>query len=119
MPRKIFPGSNMGMYVHHIKWSGDYAAGFFNARPMKVQKKEKKEGKVPSIADVLTQTLCRSYEPVNSPEEETELKTTLEIMEEMGSIADVKKKEIVAALLKAGFKTIYNDAGFYWIMKRK
>jgi phage major head subunit gpT-like protein len=40
-------------------------------------------------------------------------------MEEMGSIADVKKKKIVAALLSAGFKTIYNDAGFYWIMKKK
>ena len=86
---------------------------------MKNQKEHSPKSKVPSIADVLTQTLCRSYEPANSPGEETEMKTTLEIMEEMGSIADVKKKEIVAALLKAGFKTIYNDAGFYWIMKRK
>lgn len=86
---------------------------------MKNQKQHPPESKAPSITDVLTQTLCRSFEPVNYPGEETELKTTLEIMEEMGSIADVKKKDIVAALLKAGFKTIYNDAGFYWIMKRK
>jgi phage major head subunit gpT-like protein len=82
-------------------------------------KKVKSKSFQPSIAQILTQTLCRSYEPANSSDEETELKTTLEIMEEMGSIADVKKKEIVAALLKAGFKTIYNDAGFYWIMKKK
>lgn len=71
------------------------------------------------IVEMLVANLMMVFEPIDEPDENSELFATIEIMDEMRRIADVEKWQVVTALQKAGFKTVYNDAGFFWVLRRK
>ena len=72
----------------------------------------------PIITDNLIKALCELYEPTDTTEG-VELKTSIDLMEEMAPIADVEKEEIATAMEKANFKLKYTDAGVFWMLKKK
>ena len=71
-----------------------------------------------SITAQLITALLETYQPTDTTEG-AELKTSIDLMEDMATIADVEKEEIAAAMQKAKFKLEYNDAGVFWVMKKR
>lgn len=59
------------------------------------------------------------YIPVNTPAPDVEFLSTIDILEELSSICDVEKSKLVTALSQSGFSLYHNDAGSFWLLKRK
>ena len=74
---------------------------------------------ISNIAEELMLSLLACYQPVTEPGRDVELKSTIDIQEEMGSMGNIEKWEITTGLLNAGFKTLYNEAGFYWMLGKR
>lgn len=70
---------------------------------------------VPTITDHIITALCEFYQPEGEPEN-MELKTTMDLIDELAAIADIEKWTITLALETAGFKLKYTDAGMYWVL---
>lgn len=81
-----------------------------------MSKKNKEKSKY--LAEMLISEFLKMYKPVISPEPDIELKTTIDLMQEISVIIDMDKKEVANAMYDAGFKTTYTEAGFSWMMKR-
>lgn len=79
----------------------------------------KKTPHVSNIAEELIRSLLARYQPVTEPGSNVELKTTVDIQEETGSMGNIEKWEIIAGMLSAGFKTTYNEAGFFWMLGKR
>jgi len=73
----------------------------------------------PDITSELTTILLQAWQPAEPGMPGVELKTSMDLLEEMAAIADVEKREIAVAMKQAGFKIAYIDGGFYWVMKKK
>ena len=72
-----------------------------------------KQQVTPTITDHIIAALCEFYQPEGEPES-LELKTTMDLIDELAAIADIEKLAISVALETAGFKLKYTDAGMYW-----
>lgn len=83
-----------------------------------MNKEEKWDTPQYSIIGQLIELLIKEYSPTGNPGD-MDLKSTLDIVEEMGPIADVTKNEISEALVKEGFRLKYTEAGVYWKLYRK
>lgn len=57
------------------------------------------------------------YRPTGTGE--PELKTTIELVEEMATVADVSKWELQLALQQAGFTISYCESGPFWVLYAK
>ena len=85
--------------------------------------KEKKESPdqnpaaktAPNVKDILITALLKSWSP-HETDGQLELKSTLDIMEEMSSVADIEKWAIQAALVAAGFDVHYAGNCYLWKM---
>ena len=69
----------------------------------------------PNVKDILLAALLRAYSP-HENDGPLELKSTLDIMEEMSSVADIEKWTIQMALVDAGFDVHYAGNCFLWKM---
>lgn len=74
---------------------------------------------IPSINEILFKSLISMYIPVNTPAPDVEFLSTIDILEELSSICDVEKSKLVTALSQSGFSLYHNDAGSFWLLKRK
>jgi hypothetical protein len=70
---------------------------------------------VPSITDNIIAALGEFYQPTGDPAA-MELKTTMDLIDEMAAISDIEKWTITLALQIAGFKLKYTDAGLFWVL---
>lgn len=82
---------------------------------------EESEEKTPAPQNETVTKLLDAFLQFYTPEAtgDPELKTTLDLVEEMAPVADVGKWEIQLALLLAGYKIKYCDAGPFWVLYRK
>lgn len=81
------------------------------------KEEENKNPPQSSIIDRLLKLLMHEYS-INGKPEDLELKTTLDIVEEMETIADVSKNDVAEALEKGGYGLRYTEAGIYWELYR-
>ena len=88
-----------------------------NKNPTPNQEEEKKD--VSTITDSLISSFLENFEPAEKITENPEFKSTLDIIEEMNSIAEVEKWEINEVLKNSGFKIKYIEGSFYWILYPK
>lgn len=72
----------------------------------------------PAITDRIIAALCEFYQPEGLPEN-MELKTTMDLIDELSAIADIEKLTISLAMETAGFQLKYTDAGMYWKLYKK
>jgi hypothetical protein len=79
------------------------------------EEKKEPEIKTPSISEQLINTLIENYATEGNPAD-INLKTTMDIMEEMAPVFDVEKWQIALSLQKAGFKITYTNAGPFWML---
>jgi len=75
--------------------------------------------KTPPVTEMLVASLIKTFEPAIAPGPDVEMMTTIDIIDEMAAIADVEKWEVVTALKQSGFTIHHNEAGFFWLLKRK
>lgn len=82
---------------------------------------EESEEKTPAPQNETVKKLLNAFLQFYTTEAtgDPELKTTLELVEEMAPVADVGKWEIQLALQRAGFEIKYSDAGPFWVLYRK
>lgn len=71
-----------------------------------------------TITDHIIAALCQFYQPEGEPEN-LELKTTMDIIDEISAIADIEKWTVTLAMETAGFTLKYTDAGIYWVLYKK
>lgn len=81
------------------------------------EKKAPDQNTTPQVKDILLTALLDAYSPSES-KGQLELKSTLDIVEEMSSVADIHKWEIQAALVTAGFTVHYAGNCYLWKMYR-
>ena len=89
---------------------------------MNFEEEEKQEGTMPEIPVLvydLVDTILENYEPTDKPTNDTELKTTTDLLEEVSAIATVSKDDLVTVLQETGFKLKYIEPGFFWMLKRR
>ncbi len=67
------------------------------------------------ITDHIIEALCEFYHPEGDPQN-MELKTTIDLIDEISAIADIEKWTITLALQVAGFKLKQTDAGMFWML---
>lgn len=89
-----------------------------NQQPVTLSVVEGQQPTPPTITDHIIAALCEFYQPAGEPES-MELKTTIDLIDEIASIADIEKWTVTLALETAGFKLKYTDAGMYWKLYRK
>lgn len=72
----------------------------------------------PGIDETLIALLLHSFAPTGT-QQQLELRSTLDIVEEFSSIAEVEKWKVATAMELAGFRLSYTEAGVFWQMYRK
>jgi hypothetical protein len=70
---------------------------------------------LPTITDHIIEALCEFYHPEGDPQS-MELKTTIDLIDEISAIADIEKWTITLALQVAGFKLKQTEAGMFWML---
>ena len=65
------------------------------------------------IIDLLMEALLERYFPSGN-NDKIELKSTLDLIDEMEPIAQIDKWQVQTAMELAGFKPRYTEAGFLW-----
>ena len=90
-----------------------------NSSKEKQKDKSHKIEDSPSITKILIEKFISMYQPTSTLGADVELMTTVDIMEELYPICEVEKNEIVAVLSKFGFSLHHNEAGSFWLLKRK
>lgn len=83
---------------------------------MEEEEKDSPQETTPTFTDTLIETFLQAWKPAQKNDAGTELKSTLDIIDEMAAMTDAEKWEINTALSKAGFKTTYVDGGYYWML---
>lgn len=79
---------------------------------------ETSENPKSNILDLLIAALLEKYSPTGN-DQEMELKSTLDILDEMEPVAQLDRWELQLALEQSGFKPKYTDAGAFWQLFRK
>jgi hypothetical protein len=69
----------------------------------------------PHIAELVINAICEQYAPEGNADS-LELKSTIDLMNEISAIADIEKWEITTALKEAGFKLKYTGGGLFWAL---
>jgi hypothetical protein len=69
----------------------------------------------PNIAELIIKAICEHYGPSGN-DDALELKSTIDLMNEISAIADIEKWEITTALKEAGFKLKYTSGGMFWAL---
>lgn len=67
----------------------------------------------PKIIDLLMDALLVKYSPTGN-DEQVELKSTIDLIDEMEPVAQIDKWQVQTAMELAGFKPRYTAAGFLW-----
>lgn len=69
----------------------------------------------------ITTRLLEAFNQYYTPEAtgEPELRTTLDILEEIAPVADVSKNDIQNALQLAGYTIRYCESGPFWVLYQK
>ena len=82
---------------------------------------EESEEKKPAPQNDTVTKLLDAFLQFYTPEAtgDPELKTTLDLVEEMAPVADVEKWEIQLALQLAGFRIRYCESGPFWVLYQK
>lgn len=80
---------------------------------------EQKMPKGPSIEDELVTLIYERYSPAENLPESDEQKTTLDLINEMESSADVTKNLVVEAMKDYGFKMCYTGDEYVWLLKER
>lgn len=83
------------------------------------KKKEEEKQPVPGLINPLMQALSATYEPVAQPGPNVELFTTHDILSQMAAIVEIDICQVAAAMQAAGFSITHNEAGFFWMLKRR
>ena len=73
----------------------------------------------PTLTDDLITAFTQMYQPAEISTPGVELKSTIEIIEEMETIAEVNQVLVATALKEAGFKFTYTGAGPFWVLLPK
>lgn len=68
-----------------------------------------------NILDLLIAALLEKYSPAG-PTENVEMKSTLDILDEMEPVAQLDRWQLQIALEQSGFKPTYTDAGAFWLL---
>lgn len=71
----------------------------------------------PGIDETLIDLLLSNFAPTGQ-QQQLELRSTLDIVEEFSPIAEVEKWKVTTALELAGFRLSYTEAGVFWQMYR-
>jgi len=66
-----------------------------------------------NILELLIEALLQKYSPTGTGDQ-MELKSTLDILDEMEPVAQLDKWQLQLALEQNGFKPRYTDAGAFW-----
>ena len=82
------------------------------------EQQESGDQQTPTVTDHIITALCEFYQPEGETER-LDLKTTMDLIDEISAIADIEKWTISAAMETAGFKLKYTDAGMYWKLFKK
>lgn len=82
-----------------------------------VSQSEETKSEGPSIEEQLVDLICQRYSPVETLQESSDQKTTLELIDEMESFSEVYKTKIVLAMKDKGFKPYYTGESFVWLLK--
>lgn len=80
---------------------------------------EKKVDQIISTEESLVALIFDRYAPAETYPESTETKSTLELIDEMESSADVSKSKIKLAMENKGFKLHYTGNEFVWLLKER
>jgi len=80
---------------------------------------EEKMPKEISVEESLVAMIYDRYEPVNSLPESTDQKTTIELVDEMESTADVSRNAVKKAMEGMGFKLHYTGSEYVWILRER
>ncbi len=67
------------------------------------------------ITELITEAIFELYAPAGNADA-LELKSTIDLMNEISAIADIEKWEITTALKEAGFKLKYTGGGMFWAL---
>ena len=73
----------------------------------------------PSIEEELVTLIFERYEPVETMPESTDQKSTIDLVDEMESSAEVSKNKVVMALKEYGFKLHYTGGEYLWLLKER
>ena len=80
------------------------------------------EGKMPKeigVEESLVAMIFDRYEPVETLPESTELKTTIDLVDEMEATADVSRNAVKKAMEEFGFKLHYTGGEYVWMLKER
>jgi hypothetical protein len=71
--------------------------------------------KTPS--DELCEAISKHFSPATSINDADELKSTIELMDEIEGLVDVDKNELYDAMKQLGFTYTYSGTGYAWLLK--
>lgn len=86
---------------------------------MEENKTEPAEQSSKMVFTHIIETFTRFYTPAASLADADDIKTTLDLIDEMESIATIYPIEVSTALTQAGFKLHYTGTQYVWLLKNR
>lgn len=69
------------------------------------------------IIAALVEDISEYYAPAESAADADELKSSVELMEELAAFTDIDATSIMRQMMFEGFQFRYIDGGFVWLLK--